>query len=78
MNNSTMKNELWRNSQYAFDIASLAVGSTIYAVDKVVQKEINSAYVPRRPPGHHTLPDKGVGFCIFNAIAIATKYLMRN
>ena len=65
-------------SQYAFDIASLAVGGTIYAVDNVMQKEINSPYVLCRPPGHHALPDKGMGFCIFNNIAIATKYLMRN
>ena len=64
-------------SQYAFDIASLAVGGAIYSVDKVMSGEISSAYVLCRPPGHHALPDKGMGFCIFNNIAIAAKHLLQ-
>lgn len=65
-------------SQYAFEIASLAVGGTIQAVDKVMQGEVDSAYVLCRPPGHHALPDKGMGFCIFNNVAIAAKHLLKD
>lgn len=64
-------------SQYAFDIASLAVGGIIDAVEKVMKGMISSAYVLCRPPGHHALANKGMGFCIFNNVAIAAKYMMK-
>ena len=65
-------------SQYAFDIASLAAGGAIHAVEKVMHGMISSAYVLCRPPGHHALSNKGMGFCIFNNVAIAAKYLMNS
>lgn len=63
-------------AQHAFELASLAVGGTLYAVDQVLKKNIDSAYVLCRPPGHHSNSSKGLGFCIFNNIAIAAKYLL--
>lgn len=64
-------------TQYAFDIAALAVGGIIHAVDKVMEGEVDNAYVLCRPPGHHAVPTKGMGFCIFNNIAIAARHLLK-
>jgi acetoin utilization deacetylase AcuC-like enzyme len=64
-------------SQYAYEIASLAAGGAIHAVDKVMQKDVDCAYVLCRPPGHHAVTDAGMGFCIFNNVAIAARYLLK-
>jgi len=65
----------------SYDIAALAVGSCIEACKAVMAKTENgrpktveNAYVLCRPPGHHACEDEGMGFCIFNNVAIAAKY----
>ena len=55
----------------SFEVASLAVGGTIAAVDAVMQKRVRNAYALVRPPGHHATASEGAGFCIFANIAIA-------
>ncbi len=54
--------------------ALLSAGAAINAVDKIMAKEITSAFCATRPPGHHAERDKGMGFCFFNNIAIAAAY----
>jgi acetoin utilization deacetylase AcuC-like enzyme len=51
-----------------------AVTTVCDAVDKVVNKQANNAFCAVRPPGHHTEPDRAMGFCLFNNIAIAAEY----
>ena len=58
-----------------FEIASLAAGGAIAAAKKIAQGDIINAYALLRPPGHHALPSRGMGFCIFNNIAIAACHL---
>jgi len=59
----------------SFEIAKLAAGGAIEAVKTVVQSDdIKTAYVLTRPPGHHAVADRGMGFCLFNNIVIAAKY----
>lgn len=65
-------------SQYAYDIAALAVGGAFLAAKKIMDCEVENAYVLCRPPGHHALEDRGMGFCIFNNIALTAKYLLKN
>ena len=60
-------------SQYSYDAALMAAGGAITAVDAVLG-EYDSAFALVRPPGHHALPNRGMGFCIFNNIAIAAKH----
>jgi len=54
----------------SYDVALLAAGGAITAVDAVMAK-FDSSFALVRPPGHHAMPERGMGFCIFNNIAIA-------
>lgn len=58
----------------SYDVAVLAVGGVLKAVDAVVTGELDNAFCAVRPPGHHAMHDKAMGFCLFNNIAIAAKY----
>lgn len=40
--------------------------------------KIENAYCLVRPPGHHAIADKGMGFCIFNNIVISAKYALKS
>lgn len=54
-----------------FNIACLAVGGTLTAIDAVLRGQCSNSYALMRPPGHHAERDRGRGFCIFNNIALA-------
>jgi acetoin utilization deacetylase AcuC-like enzyme len=58
----------------SYEIAMLAAGGMIEAVKAVWAGDVDNAYALIRPPGHHAVADTGMGFCIFNNIAIAAKY----
>jgi acetoin utilization deacetylase AcuC-like enzyme len=55
----------------SFEIASLAAGAAIEAVDAVLDGRIDNAYALLRPPGHHAGPRGGRGFCLLNNLAVA-------
>jgi acetoin utilization deacetylase AcuC-like enzyme len=57
-------------SPATFDVALLAAGAVVDAVDRVVRGEDTSALCLVRPPGHHALADRAMGFCIFNNVAV--------
>jgi len=65
-------------SRESFDVARLAVGGVMEAVDKVMTGEFQNAFVLVRPPGHHAGPSSALGFCIFNNVASAAVYLLQN
>jgi acetoin utilization deacetylase AcuC-like enzyme len=48
------------------EIAALAAGGVLAAVDAVIERQLSNAYALARPSGHHAGPDHGMGFCIFN------------
>ena len=62
----------------SFDIALLSTGGVIEAIDKVIDGEVNNAYALVRPPGHHAIPDRAMGFCLFGNAAIAGKHALSN
>lgn len=48
----------------------------IKVVERVASRELHSAVAIVRPPGHHAEQDKAMGFCLFNNVAIAARYLL--
>lgn len=63
-------------SQFGFDIAKLSAGGVVAAVDAVMQGQVEAAYALTRPPGHHAVRDRGMGFCLLNNVAIAANHLL--
>lgn len=61
----------------SWDIALLATGGVLNAVDAVVAGQARNAFCAVRPPGHHATPARGMGFCIVNNIAIGARYAQR-
>jgi len=58
-----------------FEIAKLAVGAGIRVVSEIHKESYKADFALVRPPGHHAGKDFGGGFCYFNNIAIAVRYL---
>jgi acetoin utilization deacetylase AcuC-like enzyme len=58
----------------SYDVALEAVGGLLQAVDSVCKGQLDRAFCAVRPPGHHARPAQGMGFCLFNNIAIAARY----
>ncbi len=52
-------------------------GSGLAAVDAVIAGKCGRAFCVVRPPGHHANADRGMGFCIFNNIALAARHAQR-
>ena len=62
-------------SKATYDVARLAVGAGIAAVDAVMAGKVKNAFCCVRPPGHHAEHRSAMGFCFFNSIAIAAEHL---
>jgi len=60
----------------SYDAALYAAGGVIKATEAVSNGEVNSAFALVRPPGHHATPQRAMGFCLFNNLAIAAKYAL--
>ncbi|MDY6908968.1 MAG: histone deacetylase [Thermodesulfobacteriota bacterium] len=58
-----------------FHVALLAVGGILETVDRVMRGDLDNAFCAVRPPGHHAEPTRAMGFCYFNNIAIAARYI---
>jgi acetoin utilization deacetylase AcuC-like enzyme len=52
------------------EAALRAAGAVVAAVDAVVAREADNAFCAVRPPGHHAEPERAMGFCLFNNVAI--------
>ena len=64
-------------SEDSYDTALLAAGGVLNAVDAVMEGRVKNAFCAVRPPGHHATKDRAMGFCIFNNVAVAAKYLQK-
>jgi acetoin utilization deacetylase AcuC-like enzyme len=59
----------------SYEIALLAAGGIIDTVKLMMEGKIDNAFCAVRPPGHHAEVDKSMGFCYFNNVAVAARYL---
>jgi acetoin utilization deacetylase AcuC-like enzyme len=61
----------------SWDVALHTAGGVLNAIDAVLEGRVSNAFCIGRPPGHHATPTRGMGFCIFNNVAIAARYALR-
>ena len=61
--------------QETYETALLAVGGILDTLRRVMAGEIRNAFCAVRPPGHHAEISKAMGFCYFNNVAIAARFL---
>lgn len=64
-------------SKDSYEVALYAVGAVLTAVDAVMSGQAKNAFCIVRPPGHHAESKRGMGFCLFNNVAIGARYVQK-
>ncbi|MBI5521080.1 MAG: histone deacetylase [Desulfarculus sp.] len=63
-------------SPRSHEVALLAAGSLIDLCDAALEGRVQHGMALVRPPGHHATPERAMGFCLFNNVAIAAAHLL--
>jgi acetoin utilization deacetylase AcuC-like enzyme len=61
----------------SFGVGLLAVGGFLRLIDSIAVGEAQNGFALVRPPGHHALRDRAMGFCLFNTMAIGAHHLKK-
>jgi acetoin utilization deacetylase AcuC-like enzyme len=64
-------------SEGSFQAALHAAGGAVALVDLLLDGQASHVFSAHRPPGHHALPTRAMGFCLFNSVAIAARHALR-
>ncbi len=64
-------------SAASYEIARLAAGGALAGVDAIMNDKADNVFCAVRPPGHHALAEKAMGFCLFNNAAVAARYIQQ-
>jgi acetoin utilization deacetylase AcuC-like enzyme len=57
--------------------AYLAAGGALAGVDAIMSRQVDHVFCAVRPPGHHAEGGRAMGFCLFNNVAIAARYVQK-
>ena len=63
---------------YTVEAAYRAAGAVVAATDAVIGNTVDNAFCMVRPPGHHAESARGMGFCIFNSIAVGIAHALEH
>ncbi|MBN8637448.1 MAG: histone deacetylase [Anaerolineae bacterium] len=72
-----LDNDTYANP-WSYEIARLSAGGVVRAVEAVASGAVHNALAAVRPPGHHAMPDHGMGFCLLGNIALAARYAQQH
>jgi len=61
---------------HSYRAALMAAGGVVNALEAVLEGKVDNAFALVRPPGHHATRERGMGFCLFNNVAVAARYAM--
>lgn len=61
---------------YSWDAALRAAGAAVAATDAVIDRRLDNAFCAVRPPGHHAMHNKAMGFCLFNNVAVGVRHAL--
>lgn len=64
-------------SEESYRVALLAAGGVITGIDRIMTGEFANGMALVRPPGHHAAPDRAMGFCLFNNVAIGAGHIRK-
>ncbi len=60
----------------SYEAALHAAGGAVALVERLVAGEVACGFSAHRPPGHHALPARAMGFCLFNTVAVAARHAL--
>jgi acetoin utilization deacetylase AcuC-like enzyme len=61
----------------SYAAACLAAGAVFNLLAEIWSGRLGRGFAAVRPPGHHAEPDRGMGFCLFNNVALGARYLQK-
>ncbi len=64
-------------SARSYEVALLAVGGVLKAIELILQGKVQNGFAFIRPPGHHAEASRAMGFCLFNNVAVGAEYLLK-
>jgi len=64
-------------SAESYRAALHAAGGVLNGIDAVMAAEVDRVFALVRPPGHHATPNRAMGFCLFNNVAIGARYALK-
>lgn len=64
-------------SERSYDVARLGAGLVVEMAERIIAGRLQRGFAFVRPPGHHAEPDRVMGFCLFNNIALAARAALR-
>ncbi len=64
-------------SHQSYHVAFMAAGGMLNAIDAVMEGKITNAFCAVRPPGHHAMKSRAMGFCLFNNVAVGARYIQK-